>query len=269
MVRQALERQNYVSLARMLRTCENPVDFALRYFGGTGHYPACPAVHTPMGVIAPTAYTHHDVWTINEVFCRLDYRLPADARTVIDVGSNIGISALFFLTRSPEVRCHLFEPDPRNLARLEANLAAYEGRYTLAREAVADRSGAVPFGREPTGRYGGIGRELDDSIEVPCRHINDVLAEVIAAEGRVDMLKLDTEGMEDATVAAIDRGLLERVRVICYETCSPTNPAPDLFELSFATETARLENRRAWPSDGEPPPGGRAELAGVGPQDGL
>jgi FkbM family methyltransferase len=243
--RQALERQNYVSLARMFRTCPHPVAFARRYFVGGGEYPARLPVRTPLGVVAPTAYTHHDVWTINEVFCRLDYRLPEDARVVVDIGSNIGISALFFLTRSEQLRCHLFEPDPRNAERLEANLAGYEGRYELTRAAVAERSGSVRFGREATGRYGGIGLALEDTIEVPCRHINDVLAEVLASEGRIDLLKIDTEGMEDRTVAAIDGELLEQVRVVCYETRAPVNPAPGRFEMSFAVETARLTNTSA------------------------
>lgn len=242
-VRQACERQNYLALARMLRTCVRPMDFARRYFTGAGGYPVSVAIRTPLGIVAPTAYSHHDVWTMNEVFCRLDYRPPEGSRVVVDVGSNIGISALFFLTRSPEVRCYLYEPDPRNAERLRANLASYEDRYVLAPEAVADRSGTVTFGREPTGRYGGIGLALEDEIEVSCRHINDVLVDVLEREGRVDLLKVDTEGMENRTVAAIDRDLLARVRVVCYETRSPVNPAPDLFALSFAAETVRLTNR--------------------------
>lgn len=37
--------------------------------------------------------------TFNEIFLRMDYFLPEDARTVLDLGSNKGISALYFLTR--------------------------------------------------------------------------------------------------------------------------------------------------------------------------
>ena len=245
-VREALERDNYASLARVFKTCKHPIDFVWRYLAGAGRYPARTALRTPLGVVAPTSYTHHDIWTVSEVFCRLDYRLPDNARTVVDIGSNIGISALFFLTRSRDVRCFLFEPDPRNAARLEANLEGYEDRYSLARDAVADFSGPTQFGREPTGRYGGIGLELADVIDVSCRHINDVLTEVIAAEGQIDMLKIDTEGMEHRTVAAIDHDILDRVRVICYEASSPTNPAPELFDMSFAVSTVRLTNRRVW-----------------------
>ena len=56
------------------------------------------------------------------------------------------------------------------------------------------------FGVEPTGRYGGIGLELDGSIEVDCLEINDVLERVLEREPAIDVLKLDTEGLELATV---------------------------------------------------------------------
>ena len=71
------------------------------------------------------------MWTVNEVFCRQDYGADASIRAVVDVGSNIGISALYFLTRSPDCRAWLYEPVPRNVERLRGNLAGYEDRYAL------------------------------------------------------------------------------------------------------------------------------------------
>ncbi|HEY8303186.1 MAG TPA: FkbM family methyltransferase [Solirubrobacteraceae bacterium] len=240
---QAMEPDNYRALWRMPRTVRRPVDFAGRYFLGRGEYPSRCEVNTPAGVIAPTLYSHHDVFTVNEIFCRLDYRLRAGARTVVDVGSNIGISALYFLTRSPDVRCHLFEPDPRNVERLRANLEGYRERYVLTEAAVSDRAGRVSFGLDPTGRYGGVGLRHAQEIEVDCLSINDVLRTVIELDGRVDMLKLDTEGLENRTVQAIEPDLLERIAVICFETTKPINPDPRRFELRYATDTARLINR--------------------------
>lgn len=178
-LRQAVEPENYRALLRMRKTVLHPLDFAGRYFFGRGDYPARCQLRTPAGMIAPTVYSHHDVFTVNEIFCRLDYRLPVDARTVVDIGSNIGISALYFLTRSPSVHCHLFEPDPRNVERLRGNLDAYQGRFTLTEAAVADHGGRVSFGRESSGRYGGVGLRHADEIEVDCLDINDVLRGVL------------------------------------------------------------------------------------------
>lgn len=240
---QLFEPDNYRALARMRTTVTDPRDFAGRYFLGRGRYPVRCGVRTPAGLIAPLVYSHHDVITINEIFCRLDYELPAGARTVLDIGSNIGISALYFLTRSPDLRCHLFEPDPRNVERLRENLADYSGRFELTEAAVADRAGKLRFGREPSGRYGGLESSFEEQIEVECVHINDVLSAVLEREGTVDMLKIDTEGLENRTVQAADPELLARVRVIVFETLSPVNPAPERFELRYATQTARLTNR--------------------------
>jgi FkbM family methyltransferase len=255
-LRQVLEPDNYRSLWRMRSTAVHPRDFAARYFLARGEYPASCAVRTPAGVVAPTVFSHHDVITLNEVFCRLDYRLPAGARTVVDIGSNIGISALYFLTASPAVRCHLYEPDPRNVERLRANLAPYAERFTLTEAAVADRSGRVSFGREDSGRYGGLESELPEQIEVDCVHIDEVLERALEQADAIDMLKIDTEGLEDRTVLAIRPELLARVGVICFETRTPVNPDPERFELRHAADTARLVNRRGTALAATPAGGG-------------
>jgi hypothetical protein len=74
-----------------------------------------------------------------------------------------------------------------------------------------------------------------------------VLAGVLEQEGRIDLLKIDTEGQENSTVAAIRRDLLAQIGVVCFETRTPFNPAPDVFALSFATDTARLTARSGPP----------------------
>jgi len=246
--RQLIEPANYRSLWAIPRVSTQPLRFARAYFLGGGVYPwRCP-VRTPQGVVSPTTYSHHDVFTVQEIFCRGDYRLPPEARVVVDIGSNIGISALYFLTRSPAVVVHLFEPDPRNAERLRANLEPFAGRWTLNQEAVADREGIVTFGREGTGRYGGIGVATAEQIEVPCRHIDDVLREVLSRDGRIDFVKIDTEGLETATVAAIDRDLLAQVGAICFETREPLNPWPERFAMSFSADTCRLLARSGSPT---------------------
>jgi FkbM family methyltransferase len=251
-LRQLAQVENYRALWRIRRVAVQPGDFLRRYLFGKGTYPARCPVRTPAGVIAPTVFSHHDVITVNEVFCRLDYRLRPDARLVVDIGSNIGISALYFLTVAPAVRCHLYEPDPRNVERLRGNLADFAERIELREVAVADRGGTVAFGREPSGRYGGIGLVHPDQIEVECLHIDAVLGGILEREGWIDLLKIDIEGLENRTVQAIRRDLLERIGAICFETREPVNPAPDLFELRYATETARLERRGGAPATAQP-----------------
>ena len=127
-----------------------------RYFLGRGDYPyRCP-VRTPAGIVAPTLYSSHDMFTVNEIFCREDYASGSGVRTVVDVGSNIGLSALYFLTRDPGCHCLLYEPVPRNVERLRLNLAGYEERYTLHEAAVAAAAGPGELRR---GGHGSLRRD--------------------------------------------------------------------------------------------------------------
>ncbi len=242
-LRNALRPDNYRSLARALRVYEHPADALPRYFRGSGEYPAQIGVRTPMGIVRPRAWSSHDVITINEVFCRLDYAIEPADRLIVDVGSNIGISALYFLTRGPETRCILFEPVPANVARLRENLAAFEGRWELHEAAVADRAGTLPFVTEPTGRYGGLDREGDtaDTIEVTVEHVNDALGRILAEHERIDVLKLDTEGSEAATVRAIRPDILARIgRIYCEdETDEVRVPG---WTRHVSCDTTRLDN---------------------------
>jgi FkbM family methyltransferase len=162
--------------------------------------------------------SYHDLLTVNEVFFRRDYRASPLATTVVDVGSNVGISALYFLTLNERCRVYLYEPVPRNLQRLRVNLRGFEGRWRVDAVAVGTRSGVVEFGWEASGRYGGVGRRLPHRMHVACRDINDVLAEVIAERGAIDVLKVDVEGTESALIRHIDPTHLMRIGAI-YAEC--------------------------------------------------
>lgn len=215
-----------------------------RYFFARGRYPYRCEVRTPVGGVAPTLWSSHDMLTVNEVFCREDYRVGPEVRVVVDIGSNIGISALYFLTRNRSSRVWCYEPVPTNVSRLRMNLSGISSeRFSVSEVAVADRAGTVSFGVEPTGRYGGIGVETGETIAVSCIAINDILEEVLADEPTIDLLKIDTEGSEVATVAAIRPDLVRRIRVIALETPQPVALHAGHFASSFASQTQTLRRR--------------------------
>jgi FkbM family methyltransferase len=235
---------NYAALWRMVSRYRAPGRNLGRYLLGRGEYPYRCRVRTPRGEVAPTLYSAQDMLTMNELFCREDYAAGPDLRVAVDIGSNIGISALYFLTRNDHSRCHLYEPVPENVKRLRQNLTGLEDRCELHEAAVADRAGRVEFGVEPTGRYGGIGLARERSIEVDCLEINQVLEDVLAREGEIDLLKLDTEGMELQTVRAIRPELLGRIGVVYFEwEQEPADLGVEGFERSYANSTCTLRNR--------------------------
>lgn len=258
--RNVIRPTNYAALSRMLRVYERPLPAAARYFLGRGEYPCSVHVRTPAGVIPVTLFNSHDAITVHEIFCREDYSCPTAPRVVVDLGSNIGISALYFLTRSPQTYCELYEPDPRNSSRLLINLEGFSERFTLHEHAVADRQGVLPFGREPTGRYGslnlntsGLSADAADSaanspggagtdvIDVQVEHVNSALQRAIARHGVIDLLKVDTEGTEMATVMAIDPALMPYIRRIVVESFERHVELAG-FEASWSCDTIMFTN---------------------------
>jgi FkbM family methyltransferase len=219
---------------------------ARRFLTAGGEYPYACRVRTPSGTISPTLFSSHDLLTVNEVFCREDYRCRPDIGVAVDIGSNIGISALYFLTRNPTIRVYGYEPDPRNVQRLRLNLADYADRYRLDEVAVGVADGTARFATDPFGRYGTLAYSEGTwyqpvFIEVRLRSINNILAEVLEQEDQIDILKVDTESMEEQLIAVIDDALLGRIRTIVYETDVPAPFHSSRFRHSFDCMTNRLE----------------------------
>ncbi len=247
------QARHYRALANMARVYPRPVDALARYVLGRGGYPARVDVRTPAGRVRPRLYTRHDMLTLNEVFCRLDYELAGPARVVVDVGSNIGLSALYFLTRPSRPFCDLYEPDPRHVARLRDNLAGHADRWELAEAAVGARGGRVRFSTEPTGRYGRVetggapagapAADAGAALDVDCLAINDVLERALARAGEIDLVKIDTEGLELDTVRAMDPALLRRVRHVALEAEPDAPLHPALFTQRQYGSVCRLARR--------------------------
>lgn len=136
----------------------------------------------------------------------------AQGGVFVDIGANIG---LYTLTAAKALagksgRIIAFEPNPPTLARLEANIAANPELFgdnlqlDLLPIGVADREraftlqvdgdnlGASSIAQKCCSPAAG---ERQSSVEVQCRPLLDVLAE-LKVEG-VDALKIDIEGAED------------------------------------------------------------------------
>lgn len=201
--------KHWRSIWRAFRDVHPAIPFLTRYVSQQGSYPWTVSVDTPLGRVPVTMHSRHDLLTVNEVFCRRDYGTP-DGSVIVDIGANIGISALYFLTRNPACRVWCYEPNPRNVERLNHNLAAYGDRVTVTQAAVGSQRGRMGFLVEPTGRYGRLTDDADDSEQVDVVTVSDVLDQV---GGVVDFVKVDTEGTEPELVAE----LTGKVAAIAWE----------------------------------------------------
>ena len=235
-----MERRHYHAALNMIRLYKEPVEMFRRYLTARGDYPFTCQVKTPSGWLDLRLFTPHDVLTVNEIFCREDYRAEPEDTVVVDFGSNIGISAAYFLSRGPHVHSYLFEPLPANIERLQINLARFRDRYTLEQVAVGPADGEVEFGWEETGRYGGVGAATGRTITVKSRNSTAVLEEVIARHGHIDVLKVDIEGLEDAVIGGISESLGRHIDKIFVEYAFDDNPLPATHSLHQYGQIAQL-----------------------------
>ena len=218
------EPRHYHAARNMLRIYDAPTKMLRRYLTASGAYPFTARVRTPSSWLELTLYSPHDLLTVNEIFCREDYRADSNDKVVVDFGSNIGISAAYFLSRGPDVFVYLFEPLPSNVVRLRQNLRRYDGRYTLEEVAVGPEEGEVQFGWEETGRYGGVGAATGNSINVTCRDSTKVIDEIVGRHGQIDILKIDIETLEEVVVASLPSSLAHSIRKIYVECRFNENP---------------------------------------------
>jgi FkbM family methyltransferase len=176
-----------------------------RYLSQAGTYPWEIQIRTPTGVVPVTLYSRHDLLTVNEIFCRRDYGDDAP-ELVVDIGANIGLAALYWLTRRRDSKVYCYEPNPSNLEHLHQTLRDYAGRYEVVDAAVALTPGHARFTFDGSGRYGLISDvdDLGDELLVRTLTLSSELARIERNEGRPpDLVKIDTEGSESALVNSL------------------------------------------------------------------
>jgi FkbM family methyltransferase len=161
------------------------------------------------------------VWAHNDYF----HKAMHGCRTILDIGANTGVAAVWFTRLIPEVKIACVEPDPRNLPLMRRNLEQNGISARVFECAVTARAGRVRLGREAysgqsslesTGLYA-----HSDFIQVEARRIPEILDEL--GWDVVDLLKMDIEGAE-REVLANSGDWLHRLRHIVLEVHSNTSP---------------------------------------------
>ena len=125
------------------------------------------------------------------------------AGTVLDVGANIGLSALeFSRTAGPAGRVIAFEPHPDTAARLRTNLDRNgAANVEIVQSAVGSAPGTITFNESADATLSSasvIPRNLVRSFEVPLTTVDLAWAE--ASKPLVSVLKIDVEGGELAVL---------------------------------------------------------------------
>lgn len=187
---------NWASFLRAFLIFVNPLKFILATIQKKA--PANIRVRTPTGVVHVSLRNFESLKTLFSIFCRRDYLTNVDEQYFfIDIGANIGVAALYFLSRNKGNKVVCYEPDPANLPFLKQNLEAFGERATIEPCGVSVNQGNAVLYRSVDGKYSSLIRsDLATNPEpVSLRAFKDIL-EAQPAGARPVVIKLDVEGIE-------------------------------------------------------------------------
>jgi FkbM family methyltransferase len=164
----------------------------------------------------------HRVWdrseldVITEVFVARQYEPAADpgARVVVDLGSNVGISVLYFHLRCPHAVIVGVEPEPETFRRLKTN-TRHLPRVHLINAAVAAEAGVAQLYSSGLSWEASLHPrdELSTRTAVPAVTADDAMASLGLA--RADVIKADIEGADVEVLSTAE--IVRSARTIVFE----------------------------------------------------
>ena len=166
--------------------------------------------------VSPLVWDRSELDVITEVFVLRHYEPAADsdAKVILDLGSNIGLSVLYFHICCPEALIVAVEPDPETFRRLELNTKRLS-RVRLVNVAVAGESGTVELYSSAhsweASLYPRAGLNLQR--RVPAVTLDDLLGSLRLSD--VDVVKMDIEGAETDVLPSAR--VIQSARVIVFE----------------------------------------------------
>ena len=242
---------NYKAISGFMRIHPRPVRAIVDEVFSMGSYPRTAEVRTPIGQCKVRLYSPADLSTLNIIFCRQDYDTPEHLGTIVDIGSNIGLSALYWLTRNPTSIVYCYEPSPISYERLLSNLSPYGQRVVSHQAAVSDFTGTAQLGLEESGVYSSLDLRTANHVDCEVVHINDVLDRVLARHERVDVLKIDSEGHELRTIKAIRPEFWKRIMCLNTDCKGAAQFVPPGFHYSSVSSAERFTRKGVWSKPSE------------------
>jgi len=179
--------------------------------------------HGPRDTIADLFY---EIF-IEQAYTNSGFYTPSSGDTVLDLGANIGVFALFMCSKSPDVRVHCFEPAPENLSRLRQNIDHnhLQDRIAIQPFALLDRDGHC---RLEAAQWNGQrslynrGSDIAEPDVVPCVSLAHAIA--LTGASSIELLKLDVEGAEIEILEGandVSWNRIARITLECHEAIRP------------------------------------------------
>jgi FkbM family methyltransferase len=154
---------------------------------------------------------------------KAEYYVPPalNPKIILDIGSNIGASIIYFYRQFPDAKIFGFEPHPDTFCILQRNVAHLPGvrvfNYGLgaSQQRIAVQADNVNFGAFNTrGQFKDRGHP-PAPVECEVRRLDDVLREIGVAQ--IDLIKIDCEGAEADVVSTLPDEILSHCQWIVGE----------------------------------------------------
>jgi FkbM family methyltransferase len=185
-----------------------------------------------------------DIEAFNQVFVNNEYGILLDffkinnisPVTIVDVGSNIGLTSLKFLTNFPLARIFCLEPDPNNFIQLEKNLFDFKERVCFIQKALWPNDEELEFDFSFRDGKDWSRRVISRSWEAkPCFTTRGIpMLNLINKYNlnKIDLLKIDIEGAEERIFRqSNDLSFLEIVNIIAIEIHDEFNCRNEIYNI--------------------------------------
>jgi len=156
-------------------------------------------------------YSRYNVFLVKEIFVDQIYSVKKniEINSILDLGSNIGLSVIHFKTRFPLATIHAYEPDKNSFRLLKKNTTQNNLKQIYINEAAVSTESGFLYASESLEKASVNSRFVkdgnDEANRVVSKNINEVL------NGNFDVVKMDIEGGEWALFRKIvDENLITK-----------------------------------------------------------
>lgn len=137
-----------------------------------------------------------DLSIIEEMFVMKEYEIEdINPSIIFDIGSNVGLSAIYFSLKYSDSKIYAFEPNKKTFLKMKRNVSSFDN-IKIFNWAVADHDGQVEFFENERSMSSSIIKrsEKQEAVLVDCYKLDSIL-EKLNME-KIDLLKFDVEGFE-------------------------------------------------------------------------
>ena len=138
-----------------------------------------------------------------------DFTLSKEPEWMIDAGAYIGDTAAYFISKFPKLKVIALEPNPTSYEMARQNLVPYGDHAVVLKKGLYSNEKTQFFSGDSTGAS-----IKDFGIEIECTTIPSLLERYSIP--RVDILKMDIEGAEEAIFLSNPEVWLNRYRLADY-----------------------------------------------------